>query len=155
MYNHAPPDYTCPICVGITGIKNEHTLIREPDIVYKDEKIAVIINSFSLGGIVGNALVVPTMHYENVYDVPSELGGHIFSMVQKVARAMKQAYSCEGITTMQCNEPAGGQHAFHYHHHVMQRNDNDDFFVRVTQKKVADPEQRASYARKLQSILQS
>jgi len=154
MYNHAPADYKCPICLGIEAVKSEHTLILPADIVYRDAQAAVIINSFSLGGMTGNALIVPIAHHENMYDLPAETGHYIFELAQKVAIAMKQAYGCDGITTMQCNEPAGGQHAFHYHHHVMQRNEDDNFFERLTQKEIADPGQRAEYARKLGAALQ-
>lgn len=155
MYSHATSDYICPICVGLDGVESDDTLILQPDIVYRDEYVAVIINSFSLGGVVGNALVVPVKHFENLYDLPADYGHHVFEMVQRVALAMKQAYGCDGITTMQCNEPAGGQHAFHYHHHVMQRNDDDNFFERVVQKEVADPLKRAEYAQKLKLQLRN
>lgn len=153
MYNHASSDYICPICLGIQGIENKHTLILQPDIVYRDQQAAVIINSFSLGGVVGNAIIVPIAHHENLYDLPTETGRYIFELSQKVALAMKHAYNCDGITTMQCNEPAGGQHAFHYHFHVMQRNHDDDFFGRILHKEIADPKQRDRYAQKLRAAL--
>ena len=39
MYNHGPENYTCPICPAVNGIENQDTLIKQSDIVYKDELI--------------------------------------------------------------------------------------------------------------------
>lgn len=153
MKSHTHDDYVCPICLGIEGIENNKTLILQPDIVYKDDFVAVIINSFARDGAIGNAIVVPTKHFENLYDLAPEYGHHIFDMAQKVAIAMEEAYECDGITTMQCNEPAGGQHAFHYHFHVAQRYDNDTYFETMAIKDIADPQQRAECAQKLRAQL--
>lgn len=153
MYSHVAKDHICPICLGIEGIENDNTLILQPDIVYKDDFVAVIINSFARDGKIGNVIVVPTKHFENLYDLAPEYGHRIFDMAQKVAIAMKQAYDCDGITTMQCNEPAGGQHAFHYHFHVAQRYESDTFFETMAIKEVANPKVRAEFAQKLRAQL--
>ena len=151
MYNHATADYICPICLSLEGTENQDTLILQSDIVYRDDLVTVIINSFSLGGVIGNAIIVPVKHFENIYDMPDEYGHHVFDLSKRVAIAMKKAYGCDGITTMQCSEPAGDQHAFHYHFHVMQRYDEDRFNEHITHKEVADPKMRAVCAEKLRS----
>src|SRR6185312_2712871 len=109
------------ICLAIDGTESEATLMHQTDIFYRDDLVTGFINSFALGGVGGNALIVPNIHVENIYDLPSEYGQRVFDVLQQTARAMRQAYGCDGLTTLQCNEPAGWQHAFHYHHHVMQR----------------------------------
>lgn len=140
------------MCVALKGIESKATLVHQSDIFYKDDLVTGFINSFSFGGVTGNALVVPNTHYEHIYEIPDEYGHRVFEVLKKTAIAMKQAYGCDGITTLQCNEPAGWQHAFHYHHHVMQRYDNDDFMNKQT-KAVASREEKAVYAQKLRAAI--
>lgn len=150
---NAPKDYVCPICVALSGVENNDTLMHQTDIFYKDDLVTGFINSFSLGGVAGNALVIPNEHYEHIYELPAAYGHRVFEVLQKTAIAMKQAYKCDGITTLQCNEPAGWQHAFHYHHHVMQRYTDDDFMRKMLDKAVVSQEEKAHYAEKLKSAL--
>jgi histidine triad (HIT) family protein len=150
---HAPENYICPICVALGGTENSNTLIHQSDIFYKDELVTGLINSFSLGGVIGNALIVPNKHFEHMYELPEKYGHRVFEILQRTAIAMRRAYPCDGITTLQCNEPAGWQHAFHYHHHVLQRYDDDDFMNKMLTKAVAPKAEKAAYAAKLQAAL--
>ena len=82
------------------------------------------------------------------------LGAHIFAICKKIALAMKDVYECDGITTMQNNEPAGDQHAFHYHLHIYPRYEGDELHQNMMNKKeVADPSKRRDFATKLRSSL--
>ncbi len=45
-----------------------------------------------------------------------QLGGEVTGAVQRVAVAVKTAYGCNGVSTRQHNEPAGGQDVWHLHH---------------------------------------
>jgi histidine triad (HIT) family protein len=151
MHNHAPTDYICPICLGVSGVESEDTLLRLTDIVYIDELVTAFINSFWIKNNPGHVIVVPNDHYENLYDLPSDLGIHIFNISKKVAIAMKEAYGCDGITTLQNNEPTGGQHAFHYHLHIFPRYDGDDLHKHMDNKQLADPTKRKDFADKLRT----
>lgn len=151
MYNHAPADYRCPICPAVKGIENENTLIKQDDIVYQDGKVTALINSFFVGNNPGHVIVVPNEHYENIYDLPEELGGHIFGIAKQIALAIRETYGCEGVTTAQNNEPAGGQHAFHYHFHIFPRYTDDALHSHMGGKRLASPEERREYAQKLKS----
>jgi histidine triad (HIT) family protein len=153
MYTHAPTDYICPICLGVQGIENDKTLIRNSDIVYKDEQVMVFIASYFIGNNPGHLIVVPIAHFENMYDLPDAIGAHIFSTARKVAIAMKQAYQCEGVMTLQNNEPASGQHAFHYHLHLFPRYENDDIHTHMTKKRETNADERLPYAEKIRKYL--
>ena len=154
MYNHAPKDYKCPICVGIKGIENEDTLLKQADLIYKDNLVSVFLNSFWIPTCEGHVIVVPNEHFENIYDIPEEVLFNISTVVKKMALVLKKAYKCDGITTRQNNEPAGNQHAFHYHHHVFPRYDNDDFNINLTKKSVlSDPKDRIKYVKKLKGAI--
>lgn len=154
MYNHAPKGYKCPICLGTAGIENEDTLLKQADLVYKDDLVSAFINSFWIDTAEGHVIVVPNKHFENLYDLPREVGDRIFEVVKRVAVAMKKAYGCDGITTRQNNGPAGNQHAFHYHHHVFPRYEEDKFNENMIKKsRLSAPEERAAYAEKIKANL--
>lgn len=154
MYTHASKDYICPVCLGVQGIENDKTLILQQDIVYQDESTTAFINSFWIKNNPGHVIVVPNKHHENIYDLPDELGAHIFAVARQIATAMRETYNCEGVTTLQNNEPAGNQHALHYHFHIFPRYTNDTLHTNMTDKKLADPTKRKEYADKLRPLLQ-
>lgn len=153
-YSHAPQDYKCPICLGVKGVENEDTLLKQADLVFKDRVISVFVNSFWIPTCEGHVIVVPNDHYENIYDLPDDINHRIAEVVQMMSVAMKRAYKCDGITTRQNNEPAGNQHAFHYHHHVFPRYENDEFNINLTKKSVlSEPSKRISFVTKLKEVL--
>ena len=154
MNNHAPHNYKCPICLGVNGVEGEDTLLKQADLVFKDELVSVFVNSFWIDTAKGHVIVVPNQHFENIYDLPSEVGYRIADVVKKISIAMRTAYDCDGITTRQNNGPAADQHAFHYHHHVFPRYDGDNFNINLTQKSIlSDPKDRIAYVQKLKASL--
>jgi len=153
MYNHAPTGYICPICIAVKGQESENTLIAQRDIVYKDDLVTAFISSFFIGMNLGHIVIVPNEHFENIYDVPHNYSSRIAEVAQKMAIALKRAYSAEGITTLQNNEPAGNQHAFHYHSHVFPRYVNDDLHNNMLDKKLTTPEERSPYVEKIKKEL--
>jgi len=153
MHNHAPKDYICPVCLGVRGVMSDKTLLLPQDVVYKDDLVTAFINSFWMKKNPGHVIVVPNEHFENIYDLPDELGIHIHKIARKIAIAMKQSYGCDGITTVQNNEPAGGQHAFHYHFRIFPRYDGDALHANMEDKQFADPAARKSFADKLSKLL--
>jgi histidine triad (HIT) family protein len=89
--------------------------------VYEDDQIIAFMDVMPQGP--GHTLVVPKARSRNLLDAdPAELGGAM-AIVQKIARAAKAAFSADGVTIMQFNEPAGGQTVFHLHFHVIPRFD--------------------------------
>jgi histidine triad (HIT) family protein len=154
--SNAPQDYECPICLGLQGSDSPKTLIKPTDFVYQDELVTAFINTFFMGKNAGHVIVVPNEHFESIYTLPPEHGHRIFDVAKKVALAMKEAYHCDGITTRNNNEPAGDQHAFHFHFHVFPRYENDGYnSVAPADKRLAEPDERASYAEKLKKALEA
>ena len=69
----------------------------------------------------GHTLVIPKSPARNVLDAsPTQLAA-CMRTVQKVAAATMKAFSANGITVQQFNEPAGGQVVFHLHFHILPR----------------------------------
>ena len=154
LKSNTPEGYTCPICLGIHEADSSETLMRPADIIYKDDLVTGFINSFFIGKNAGHAIVVPNDHYENIYDLPAEIGHRVFDVSQKISLAMKKVYGCDGITIRQNNEPAGDQHAFHFHLHVFPRYKDDGYnAVQPSEKRLADPKERSGYAARLSAAL--
>ena len=147
-------NYICPICLGNQGVENENTLLKQVDLVFRDDLVSVWINSFWIKGNEGHVIIVPNKHVENIYSIPNEVGHRIFEVSILMSKVMKKIYGCDGITLRQNNEPAGDQHAFHYHLHVFPRYENDNFNQEIAKKSfLSDPEDRLKYVNKLKKYL--
>ena len=66
-------------------------------------------------------LVIPRAHVETVYDLSDELASAIFKATVRIARAVRDASSCEGMNLVQSNGKAGQQDVFHFHLHIVPR----------------------------------
>ncbi len=152
MFNHAPENYKCPICLAVRGIENEATWIKQADIFYRDKLVMGFISSKAIKGNEGHPLIVPTKHFENIYDLPDTYGNAIFVLAKKVAQALKKTRSCDGVTLVQNNELAGDQHAFHYHLHVVPRFVDDHFHEEQYKAEKSDPRDRILYAETLRVV---
>lgn len=149
MYNHAPKDYICPICIGIEGNEDDRTMIRKSDVVYQDELVTVFIGSFFVADNPGHPIIVPNKHYENLYELPYPEAHQIISVSRLVAQTLKISHSCDGVTVRQNNEPASSQHAFHYHMHLFPRYVGDEFEKKISTSKKSTAEERLPYANNL------
>jgi len=147
MYTHAPLDYDCPFCRFAKNIGDEQNFVKQTDKIFQNEKVAAFLATRMMPKNPGHVLIIPNQHFENIYDLPAVLALEIHQLGAAVALAMKTAYACDGITFRQHNEPAGGQHIWHYHLHVVPRYENDDY--NRGGKQPFPPDQRAIYVEKL------
>jgi len=69
----------------------------------------------------GHCLVIPKQPSRNILDADPASLATLIAAVQKVSRAVVKAFSADGATVQQFNEPAGGQVVFHLHFHVIPR----------------------------------
>lgn len=145
MYNHAPENYECVLCLPAKGIESDKTMMKQADIFYKDDLVIAAINSKFIETNPGHVIIFPMQHYENIYDLPDEVGARVAKIARQIAMAMKEIRKCDGVTTQQNNEPASGQHAFHYHFHIFPRWENDKLYS-GSPVRVADPAERLPYA---------
>jgi histidine triad (HIT) family protein len=77
----------------------------------------------------GHVLVVPREHHESLFDVPRELGVHLFAVTMRVAAAVKRVTQCEGLNIIVNSGAAAGQDELHYHVHIIPRRKGDGFDV--------------------------
>ena len=87
--------------------------------VYEDEYAIAFMDVMPQGP--GHTLVMPKAPSRNMLDADVKTLGPLMAAVQKVARAVKQAFAADGVTIIQFNEPAAGQSVFHLHVHVIPR----------------------------------
>lgn len=153
MYNHAHPGYICPFCLLVQGEESSDSQLRQMDIVFQTEEATAVMATQKWPDNPGHVLIIPNLHFENIYDLPAGIASEIHSLSREIALAMKAEYGCDGITLQQSNEPAGDQKIWHYHLHVIARYSNDDFHI--SHKESFPPALRAEYARNLRSRIEN
>ncbi|TKS54870.1 HIT family protein [Luteimonas yindakuii] len=146
---NAPPGYDCPFC-AIAGTLPSPA--PESAVVLVDANVFALVPTHHYAGIQGNCLVVPRRHYENVFDIPDDLGSEFFCATRRLANAMRSAFCCGGISTRQHNGPAGDQDVWHYHLHVFPRYPDDG--LHAGQKLPYATAERIELAARLRAALQ-
>ncbi|MCK9912326.1 HIT domain-containing protein, partial [Microbacteriaceae bacterium K1510] len=71
----------------------------------------------------GHTLIVPKAPSRNLLDADPKILSKIMPVVQRTARAVKEAFAADGVTVVQFNEPASGQTVFHLHFHIIPRHE--------------------------------
>lgn len=69
----------------------------------------------------GHTLIVPKAPSRNLLDADPAVLAKVMPVVQRTAKAVKDAFAADGVTIIQFNEPASGQTVFHLHFHVIPR----------------------------------
>lgn len=146
MQSNAPKGYVCPICLAVDGVESDKTLVRKSDIVYRDDDTMVFVASYFIKNAEGHLIVVPVKHFENFYDIPDDIASKLFLVAKGFAKKVKSKYRCDGINILQNNEPAAGQHAFHYHMHIFPRYNGKDIWANMNTKREATQEERLRFA---------
>lgn len=93
--------------------------------VYEDEShLAFLdINPVNLG----HTLIVPKAHSRNMFDAPDETLASLIKTGKRIAQAVKEGVTADGINIAINNEKAAGQIIFHLHMHIIPRTDDDGF----------------------------
>lgn len=101
----------------------------------------------------GHALVIPKDHFENIYTTPDETLARLSLVTKKIAVAIKNAMSADGITISMNNERAGGQDVFHAHFHIVPRIENDNLKL-WPQRKYSNDTEMKDVAEKIKNSLE-
>ncbi|MCG7503805.1 HIT family protein [Mesorhizobium retamae] len=119
--------------------------------VYEDDAVIAFMDVMPQGK--GHTLVVPRAPSRNLLDADAATLAPLFSVVQKVAQAVKKAFSADGVTIMQFNEPASGQTVYHLHVHVIPRFDGIP--LKPHSGEMEKPDVLAADAEKIKSALRT
>lgn len=99
----------------------------------------------------GHTLVVPKAASRNLLDADPQVLAETIKAVQQIAIAVKKAFSADGVTIMQFNEPAAGQTVYHLHFHVIPRFDG--IALKPHTGQMEDAETLAANAEKIKSSI--
>jgi len=103
---------SCEFC----RIVSKHTLAS---IVYENAYVIAFLDNRPASD--GHTLVIPKKHFETIYDPQDEEIARLFTVVKKIALAIRKAVNPEGLIIIQRNGKAAGQHISHLHIHVIPR----------------------------------
>jgi len=101
----------------------------------------------------GHTLVVPKQGAMDLFDADPVALGRTIQTTQIVARAVKLAFSADGIMVAQLSGAAAGQTVFHLHFHVLPRHHGADF--RLHARDVAAAEVLEAHAQRVRAALQT
>ena len=103
---------SCIFCSIVSG--------RLPGVnVYQDSDFMVIMDKYPINS--GHTLVIPTKHYDNLLNMPTQEVGKLYSLVPAVARAVVSAVKADGFNVGQNNGIAANQIVPHVHVHIVPR----------------------------------
>jgi histidine triad (HIT) family protein len=108
-----------PSCVFCQIIKKE----IPANIVCEDARFLVFMDIHPVN--LGHVLIVPKVHYSNLYEMPDESLSSLGPMIKKIAVAVKEGVSADGINIGMNNGQPAGQLIGHAHVHIIPRFEND------------------------------
>ena len=91
--------------------------------VYEDERTLAFMDIGQVNP--GHVLVTVKAHAENFYALDEEQAAAAQRTALRVARAIRDAFSPQGLSVYQANGGAAGQTVFHYHMHLVPRHAGD------------------------------
>lgn len=117
--------------------------------IYEDADTFAFMDIMPRGD--GHCLVIPRAPSRNILDADTGSLATLIASVQKVSRAVVKAFSADGVTVQQFNEPAGGQVVFHLHFHIIPRFEG--VALRPHTGQMEKPEILAANAEKIRAAL--
>jgi histidine triad (HIT) family protein len=117
--------------------------------VYEDDETLAFMDIMPQAE--GHTLVVPKAAGEDIYATTPEAVAAAIRTAQKVARAVRKAFSPPGVMIAQLNGKAAGQSVFHLHFHVIPRYAGRNLGIHAADK--ADPARLAEHAARIREAL--
>jgi histidine triad (HIT) family protein len=117
--------------------------------LYEDDDTFAFMDIMPRGD--GHCLVIPKVPSRNILDVDAASLAAVTATTQKLARAVMEAFSSDGVSVHQFNESAGGQVVFHLHFHVIPRFEGVE--LQPHSSKMADQGVLAANAEKIRAAL--
>jgi diadenosine tetraphosphate (Ap4A) HIT family hydrolase len=122
----------------------------EANIVHRGPTCFAVLNAFPYG--TGHTLVLPYREVADLEDLTAEETGELWSTVTDAVRAVKRAYSPEGVNVgLNLGRPAGGSVSEHLHVHVVPRWVGDANFMTTIANTRTLPEALSDTAAKVRA----
>ena len=96
-------------------------------VVYENESVLAFLDISQTTK--GHTLIIPKTHRIDVFEMEAKAMEQVFSVVPKIARALKETFGCSGMNVVNNNGESAGQTVFHYHVHLIPRYKDDRFGI--------------------------
>jgi len=93
--------------------------------VCEDERTLTFMDIFPVTD--GHTLVITKEHYSDIFAADADALAAVATTSLRVAKAIDAALEPDGLGVFQLNRPAAGQTVFHYHMHLVPRNEGEPF----------------------------
>jgi histidine triad (HIT) family protein len=104
----------CIFCAIVAGQSPAH-------LITEDDHALAFMDLFPASE--GHALVIPKAHSENLFQIDDASVRAVAALARRVAVAMRSVLTPDGMAVYQANGRAAGQTVFHYHVHLIPRNE--------------------------------
>ncbi len=91
--------------------------------VYEDEEVMAFLDTNPIS--IGHTLIIPKKHYENVFDIESGTLEQIASISKRLALIYKKALAVKAVNLLNASGKEAQQSVFHFHLHIVPREEND------------------------------
>lgn len=118
-------------------------------IIYEDELTIAFLDIFPT--VPGHTLIVTKEHFTDVLVAKPEAIGAVAANSVALGRAVKAVTGCQGLGVFQLNGKAAGQTVFHYHMHLIPRNEGEP--LTIHSRTPGDPDALAAMAAQLRTVL--
>lgn len=100
-------------------------------IVFENDKVLALtpLNQVSKG----HTLVIPKMHYENIFDIDGEVLKEVISVTKELSIKFMYENSATGVNILNASGRDAQQSVFHFHFHVVPRHAGDGLDMWIKQ----------------------
>ena len=106
--------------------------------IFEDNIVVVIMDVNPVSD--GHCLVIPKIHYQDLYDINAKTLEHILNVAHDISKILMEKLACDGITLIQNNGSV--QEVKHFHLHIIPKYDGkdkidlqvDDVFHKIVEK---------------------
>ena len=90
--------------------------------IFEDNIVVVIMDVNPVSD--GHCLVIPKIHYQDLYDINAKTLEHILNVAHDISKILMEKLACDGITLVQNNGSV--QEVKHFHLHIIPKYDGKD-----------------------------
>ena len=87
--------------------------------VYENEFLAIFLDHAPVE--LGHLLIIPKVHFENIFDIDQEYYLKICEAARRIAPVLLKATDADGLNISQNNGACANQRIMHYHLHMIPR----------------------------------
>jgi histidine triad (HIT) family protein len=118
--------------------------------VYEDDEVLAFMDIKPVNQ--GHTLVIPKLHYVDIYDSPPDIIAAVYKVTKKLSIIIKEVANADGISIVQQNGKAAGQDIFHLHVHIIPRFEGQKT-IRFSELSLANRETLDALAEKIRAKL--